>query len=117
MNSHSISTKVIHTSSSQTKGRRVRRGREWEIVLQQTQIKKNQLKVFPNPASQTLFVEKNPDLEIKKIEILNTVVETLFVTTAEFNSIQIGWLSPGMYLLKAIDSEGKIWHSSFAKID
>ncbi|MBL0339719.1 MAG: T9SS type A sorting domain-containing protein [Bacteroidetes bacterium] len=29
MNSHSISTKVIHTSSSQTTGRRVRRGREW----------------------------------------------------------------------------------------
>ena len=76
-----------------------------------------QLKLFPNPTSQSLFIEKDPQLILKRIEFQNTMGETIFISTSDINLLQIEWLNSGIYLLKAYDAAGKIWYSSFTKID
>ena len=82
-----------------------------------TSFKFQQLKLFPNPTAHLLFIEKDPMLILTRIELHNTMGETIFISNSDINMLQIGWLNSGIYLLKAYDTDGNFWHSSFVKID
>lgn len=58
------------------------------------------IKVFPNPASNTITIELNNSVNTE-IELVNTLGQTVLTKTSKNNSnIDISNLDPGMYLVK-----------------
>ncbi len=69
------------------------------------------LKIYPNPASDYLYVESNTNLNIKYVEIINikgSCVKRQNLNNNNQSQINVKNLSPGIYLLKVYSSNGII---------
>jgi len=60
------------------------------------------LSIFPNPASDRIFLRTNEDLAPSKVSVLDLMGKTLMVLTKpdDYNEIDIAPLANGMYFLK-----------------
>jgi len=55
------------------------------------------IKVFPNPASETINIESN--MGIDKVEVFNTLGQLLH-STSQINQMDVSQLTAGIYMLK-----------------
>ena len=77
--------------------------------------KEYSVKVYPNPASNTLHFESEQYFEAgTEIEIANTLGQTVLKINYT-NEIDVSSLSPGYYILKIISSDKRQFHSKFLK--
>jgi len=74
----------------------------------------NQTVVYPNPADSVLFVDSQNNL-IDKIEMFNSLGQTVKTIHAGFDVIDIADFTSGIYLMK-LYSEGKTVNKKFIKI-
>jgi hypothetical protein len=56
-------------------------------------------RIFPNPASDKIYIDKPDGLKISEFTISSIHSETLY-TSADRNSIDISFLAPGIYFLR-----------------
>jgi hypothetical protein len=66
----------------------------------------HQVKIFPNPVRDVLFLNKDKAFLIQKIEVLNAQSQILLSFENEFNQLNIGELSNGVYYLKIYFENG-----------
>ncbi|MDI9256874.1 T9SS type A sorting domain-containing protein [Flavobacterium sedimenticola] len=74
----------------------------------------NQIVVYPNPAESKLFVDSRNNL-VEKIEIFNSLGESVKTINAGFEVINISDFASGVYLMK-VSSEDKIVTKKIIKI-
>lgn len=76
---------------------------------------KAELKSFPNPASNTLYIKADQSkLENSEIEVINTLGQTILKLLYK-NEIDVSSLTSGCYVLKIITSGRQQFHSKFIK--
>lgn len=63
----------------------------------------NQLSIFPNPASQSLYIDTSSDTNIKSIMIISSMGKSVMkqIDKLEFNQIDVSNLPKGSYFLQA----------------
>jgi len=69
----------------------------------------NNLKVFPNPADNYITISNPSNIKIKKIELINfsgRIVQLWNATECTGNTLNIQYISPGVYLLKVETDAG-----------
>jgi len=77
------------------------------------QKKIQELNIYPNPVSNTLYINTNATITTYRItDILGNVISEGEVNG---NSISIEELYPGLYVIKAIDNKGAIYRNKFVK--
>ena len=81
------------------------------IAIYNDKNKNKALKVYPNPAKNTLIIDN--ETAIKSIAIYN--LQGKLMTTAYVNTIDISNYSAGMYLLEVHNTEGGISRIKFIK--
>ena len=74
----------------------------------------NQIVLYPNPADSTIFVDSQNNL-VDKIEIFNSLGQTVKTINAGFDIINISDFASGIYLMK-LYSGNKIVSKKFIKI-
>ena len=60
----------------------------------------NQIKVFPNPVTKTLFIETSKAIEIESLELVNTLGELVLTLNFNAKSIDVSDVNPGQYFLR-----------------
>ena len=68
----------------------------------------NKVKIFPNPAIDYLNLEISDEINVSNIQIQDMTGKIFSVPDLNMNSISIGDLSSGSYLLKIITSQGMV---------
>lgn len=77
---------------------------------------REQLKVFPNPASNLLTVSTNKTFgEINAVEFYNPFGQIVLLPT-QLNNIDISELPSGLYFIKATNSRGLVLSTKFLKV-
>jgi hypothetical protein len=77
------------------------------------ELNKTDFQVYPNPATDYLFLSKNTNL--KRIEIYNVRGQKVRTFESVNKKIQVSELPQGVYLLTAEDFSGKIFSKKFYK--
>jgi Secretion system C-terminal sorting domain len=73
-------------------------------------------KVYPNPATQYLTVEKlNTDFEMQKMDIYNTLGNLILTLESSGNSLDISTLPNGFYFYDIFDKQNKRQKGNFVK--
>jgi hypothetical protein len=81
------------------------------IAVYQESGKNNPIKVYPNPAKNTIFVETND--VIKSINIYN--LQGILVAHSTTNTLNISDFPTGIYVLEVENTEGSLSRSKFVK--
>jgi hypothetical protein len=72
-------------------------------------LSENSFRIYPNPTSDRIFIDWSSLSEIKKLDVINLLGETVF-TTDEFSSrifsINLSSFSKGLYTVKAMTDGG-----------
>ncbi|MFM7054314.1 MAG: SGNH/GDSL hydrolase family protein [Bacteroidota bacterium] len=66
------------------------------------------LMVFPNPTSNTLFINNRTGKDISKIEIVDMPGRLIYATSSSVESIDLSNLKPGSYLVKFTTESGQL---------
>ena len=75
-----------------------------------------EMKVYPNPATTTLYLDQNKvGMSFTNAAIFNYLGQEVENVQIVNNSLKIEHLTPGMYLLKMTDNKGNIFMSKFIK--
>lgn len=78
------------------------------------ELDKNKLFIFPNPASQMLFIQTESGKRYKELIIYDMQLKTLVQRPFQ-ESTDISVLPPGTYIISVSDEEGRIYSSRFVK--
>lgn len=62
--------------------------------------------VYPNPATDKLFVETESDKEIKSIQLLTVEGKTVYQSTVSLNQVDVSGFAAGSYMLVITDKAG-----------
>lgn len=81
--------------------------------LQSNDFEKEQIVIYPNPTNSKLFLNYN-SLVISKIELINTLGQTVKIIENDFDTLDVSEYQSGIYLLK-IDTESGIIYQRFIK--
>lgn len=76
-------------------------------ALSNDEFEMNQLRIYPNPASNQVFI-KPFEIEIAKIEIFNSLGQNVKIITDNFETISISELLPGIHFLKIFSKNGSV---------
>ena len=82
--------------------------------LNATTRKKEIVSLYPNPASDILFVQKNEDTHICKYELFNATGQLLSTFNGDFQCFNIKPLKNGLYFLKVFSNK-KVYTFQFLK--
>jgi len=78
-------------------------------------IAKNEIKIFPNPASQYINIAlQNDEIELQKVEILNLSGQ-LMLREGSVEQMNISSLRSGLYLIKITDENDRVGYYKFIK--
>lgn len=78
------------------------------------ELDRNKLFIYPNPASQLLFIQTEQGKRYKELIIYDMQLKTL-VRKPFQESTDISVLPPGTYIISVSDEEGRIYSSRFVK--
>jgi Secretion system C-terminal sorting domain len=73
------------------------------------------IKIFPNPATDQLMLEYDPPLQIVKADILDISGRVLQTISQPGTQLDLGEIVPGFYLLRLTNHEGRQRTESFIK--
>lgn len=76
---------------------------------------KNDLKIFPNPASNFLEIAFTNNDKVVSVEIFNSIGSKVYYCQNNCNNLQISQLKNGMYLLKIKNQTDEIFYQKFTK--
>jgi hypothetical protein len=80
------------------------------------EVESDQLKLYPNPTSNRVYLELGPTLELKELEVISLTGQTLY--RARFydqSGIDVSELPPGVYVLRYQTVRGKMGSHRFIK--
>jgi len=78
-------------------------------------ISKNEIKIFPNPASQYINISLlNDDIELQKVEILNMSGQ-LMLREGNIEQMNISSLRSGLYIIRITDENERVGYFKFIK--
>ncbi|ASW75255.1 secretion protein [Chryseobacterium piperi] len=79
--------------------------------------KGNNLKVYPNPAAQMIFIGRESDKVYKEVSVTDASGRVVFQKNNHtYNQpIDISSLTPGNYIIISKSNDGKIYHNKFIK--
>lgn len=81
-----------------------------------SELFQHELSIYPNPTSDYIYIENGARSTIKNYLIMNTIGSQVQAGELDLGKkISIGKLTPGVYILKLIDLEGKFYSSEFVK--
>ena len=75
--------------------------------LDTTSFESNTANIYPNPVTDMLFVDANA-LAITKVEICNTLGQTVKIQPSDLQTIPVSDITPGLYILKVYTETGTI---------
>jgi uncharacterized repeat protein (TIGR02059 family) len=76
----------------------------------------NTLMVYPNPATNSIFLSIPGDQEIKDARIYNLTGHFILAPFTDDKMIDISTLKPGIYLIEIADRKGNMYRNRFIKI-
>lgn len=85
----------------------VNRNTQLEAVLKVNEFAFNDLEISPNPSNGNFKLNISTDSEIQVLNAQGFILEKVFLTQGD-NSINIGHMPPGVYLIRVL-TEGKIF--------
>lgn len=87
------------------------------LATDETKGKENNLKLYPNPASQFLYIGKESDKTYKEISIIDMSGKVILQKSSHrFNEpIDVSTLTVGNYIILSKDSEGNTYKNKFIK--
>jgi len=74
----------------------------------------HEVTLYPNPASQIVNIDA--DLDIQSISVINTLGQTVKQYNTALNTINIGDLNTGEYLMRLTTNDGLIVNKKFTKV-
>lgn len=78
-------------------------------------VEANSIQIYPNPATDHLFIELNSEIKILSIQIINSIGEVKLYKPFSNNEIDISGLSAGLYTINLI-TDHKIYFNKIIKI-
>ncbi len=78
----------------------------------------SEIKLYPNPANDQIYLENESNLLIEKVDIVNSFgkkVRQLQNITGTLNKIEMSGQSPGLYFVRIFTFDGKIYRYKFIK--
>lgn len=85
------------------------------IAVTQNETAKYTLTVTPNPSSDYIHLNSAVNDQLKKVEIYNAMGKSMYNPLQANSHIYIGFLSAGLYYLKAESTDGKLFSAKFLK--
>jgi hypothetical protein len=108
---HSWVFKIFSDCSIESEGSS---GSDFEVDAVQNIDKKTNFIFFPNPVSQKITVESQPDSKIEIINITGNILKEI-QSNSDQEEIDVSELPGGIYLIKAADRKGNISTAKFIK--
>jgi len=96
----------------------IQNGNIYKIIdtsLNTNEFQKNEISVYPNPASDELFVKNENNIELSSIKITDLTGKTVAYQNSQLSSINISNLSKGMYFVTIEEKNGNIVTSKIIK--
>lgn len=86
-----------------------------DTSLNTNEFQKNEISIYPNPASNELFIKNGNNIELSSIKIADLTGKTVLSQNTEFSSINISNLSKGMYFVTVETKTGNTVTSKIIK--
>lgn len=76
-------------------------------TLSSNTFNNNNLKIYPNPFKDYLFLSSEDNLKLEKITIFNSLGQIVYVNSLNFKNIDVSQLNSGYYFIEIVSDQGR----------